>query len=157
MKYFLKAKSKYLLMLIIVLVPLIISACSSASSVTSTVTSATTTTTPTKTATTTMPGTTTTGPAVTIDLSAKNIAFDKSTITVMAGAEVTLVFTNNDASIPHNFSLYTDSTASKAIFVGKVITGGSMTYHFTAPATPGAYFFRCDIHPTQMTGSFIVQ
>lgn len=31
------------------------------------------------------------------------------------------------------------------------------TYTFTAPSTPGTYFFRCDVHPTVMTGQFIVQ
>jgi plastocyanin len=46
----------------------------------------------------------------------------------------------------------------KPIFVGQIITGPSATidYKFTAPITPGTYFFRCDVHPS-MNGSFIVQ
>ena len=27
---------------------------------------------------------------------------------------------------------------------------------FTAPSTPGRYFFRCDVHPTLMTGFLVV-
>jgi plastocyanin len=102
--------------------------------------------------------TTTSGNAVTIDLVAKNIAFDLSTITVPAGAQVTVNFDNQDSGIPHNFAVYTDSSASTPIFVGQIITGPkTATYTFTAPATPGSYFFRCDVHPTIMTGTFIVQ
>jgi plastocyanin len=112
---------------------------------------------PTTTPATSIPPTSTSTQSVTVNLSAKGFAFDKSSITVPAGADVTLVFTNNDNGIPHNFSLYTNSSATQALFVGQIITGGSITYHFTAPSAPGTYFFRCDVHPTRMTGSFIVQ
>ncbi len=116
-----------------------------------------TTTTP---ATTTAAPTTTkpaAGPPVTISLAAQNLAFDKTTITVPAGAAVTINFKNND-SVPHNFSLFTDAGANPpALFQGQIVSGsGSATYTFTAPTTPGTYFFRCDVHPTIMTGSFVV-
>jgi len=63
-----------------------------------------------------------------------------------------------DSGIPHNFAVYTDSSATNTIFKGQVITGPeTVTYTFTAPAQAGTYFFRCDIHPTVMTGQFIVQ
>lgn len=99
------------------------------------------------------------GQATTVDLTAENIKFDKSTITVPAGAQVTVNFTNKDNGIPHNFAVYTDSSASQNIFKGEIVTGpATTTYTFTAPATPGTYFFRCDVHPQQMTGGdFVVQ
>jgi plastocyanin len=104
------------------------------------------------------PSSSASGNTVTIDLVAKNIAFDKSTITVPAGADVTVNFDNEDAGIPHNFSVYTDSSAKTPIFVGEIISGPkTITYHFTAPPQPGTYFFRCDVHPTIMTGTFVVQ
>jgi plastocyanin len=104
------------------------------------------------------PSSSASGNTITIDLVAKNVAFDKSTITVPAGADVTVNFDNEDAGIPHNFSVYTDSSAKTAIFVGEIISGPkTITYHFTAPTQPGTYFFRCDVHPTIMTGTFIVQ
>ncbi len=98
------------------------------------------------------------GGTVTVDLSARNIAFDKSTITVPAGADVTVNFDNEDDGIPHNFAVYTDSSATDKIFSGETITGpDTTTYTFTAPSDPGTYFFRCDVHPEQMTGDFVVQ
>ncbi len=97
------------------------------------------------------------GQPAAITLTAQNMKFDKSTITVPAGSAVTITFTNNESGVPHNFALYTDASAATAIFRGTIVTGpGTTKYTFTAPSTPGTYFFRCDVHPTQMTGQFIV-
>lgn len=105
-----------------------------------------------------LPSSSTTAGAVTIDLVAQNIAFNLKTITVPAGSQVTVNFINLDGDLPHTFSVYTDSSATTVIFKGDPIIGeATTTYSFTAPTTPGTYFFRCDIHPTQMTGQFIVQ
>ena len=96
--------------------------------------------------------------AIIINQVAQNIAFNTSTITVPPGADVTVNFDNKDSGIPHSFSVYTNSSATTAIFIGKVITGpATTTYTFKTPTTPGKYFFRCDVHPTIMTGQFIVQ
>jgi plastocyanin len=98
------------------------------------------------------------GQTAVIYLKAQNIAFNLSTITVPASAQVTVHFTNEDAGIPHNFAVYKTAAAQEIIFQGKVISGvSSTTYNFTAPTTPGSYYFRCDVHPTLMTGTFIVQ
>ena len=95
--------------------------------------------------------------SVIIEIAAANMVFDTETITAPAGAEVTMNFDNRDENIPHNVSIYTDSSASDAIFVGDIITGPArITYTFTAPETPGTYFFQCDVHPF-MSGSFVVE
>jgi plastocyanin len=105
------------------------------------------------------------GPAVTIDLVARDMAFNVSTITVPAGASVTVNFHNRESpgssqvtGIAHNFAVYDSPAAAGMIFSGEIITGGGdAIYRFTAPATPGTYFFRCDVHPELMNGQFIVQ
>ena len=98
-----------------------------------------------------------TAKSVTIDIISVNMAFDTSTITVPAGAEVTMNLDNQDDGIPHNVSVYTDSSAAEAIFIGDLITGPEkVTYTFTAPETPGTYYFQCDVHPF-MNGDFIVE
>jgi plastocyanin len=95
--------------------------------------------------------------SATIGLIAKNIAFNTSTINVPASANVTVNFDNQDSGIPHNFAVYETSAAQNAIFKGEIITGPKKTtYTFTAPDKPGTYFFRCDVHPAQMNGQFIV-
>ncbi len=134
---------------------LLLTACTSAPAPTS---STPPPTTPTGTPPVTTPTTTPTANAVTIDLVAQNIAFNTNKITVPAGAEVTVNFNNKD-SVPHNLAVYNDSSATApAIFQGQIVAGpGTVTYKFTAPSTAGTYFFRCDVHPTLMTGSFVVQ
>lgn len=94
----------------------------------------------------------------TADLTAEDGAFSESTIRVRAGEEVTIVFENKD-SVPHNLAVYETEAATKAIFIGEIITGPkTITYKFTPPlypVFPGIYFFRCDVHPETMTGDFI--
>lgn len=102
---------------------------------------------------------------LTIDLVAKNIAFDApnfdfsdSTIRVPAGATVTIRFNNQDTGIRHNFAAYMSSSADTVIFQGKVVRGPqTIEYTFDVPDQPGEYFFRCDVHPATMTGTFLVQ
>ncbi len=110
--------------------------------------------------TTTLTITTTTSPSgntVVINLQAKDFAFNKSTITVPAGATVIVHFYNEDSGTYHNFAVYTNSAATTPIFKGDLIQGVSMiTYTFTAPTAPGNYWFRCDVHPTIMYGTFTV-
>ena len=145
-KYF----SKYALILTLLLAVAILAACQSTSYSTTT---PNTTIPPSPTP---APSPAPVGQAVTVNISALNYRFDKSDITVPAGAEVTMVFDNKEA-VPHNVAIYTTPAATDIIFRGDVITGPkTITYHFTAPTTPGDYFFRCDIHPTVMTGTFTV-
>jgi plastocyanin len=93
-----------------------------------------------------------------ITVTAAGMAFDTGTIAVAAGAHVTITFINNDSGVPHNIAFYTSSSATTVIYKGARTTGVStVTYTFDAPTTPGTYFFRCDVHPTTMTGQFIVQ
>jgi cytochrome c oxidase subunit II len=93
-----------------------------------------------------------------VNLVAQDIAFDKDTITVPAGAHVVVNFDNRDSGIPHNFAVYRTAAAQDEVFSGDIITGpGTITYEFTAPDTPGDYFFRCDVHPASMTGTLVVE
>ncbi len=93
---------------------------------------------------------------VQITLIAEGMAFDRAEIAVPAGSPVEMTFDNRDSGIPHNFSLYTDTSATTKVFTGEIITGPkTVTYTFTAPAEKGRLFFRCDVHPTMMTGVFV--
>lgn len=89
-------------------------------------------------------------------ISANGNAFDVSELIVPGGGEVNITFDNMEA-VPHNVAVYTDQSAAEAIFTGEVVTGPtSVDYTFAAP-DPGEYFFRCDIHPTEMQGRLIVE
>jgi plastocyanin len=98
-----------------------------------------------------------TGGATVVNIVAQGYQFDTDNITVPAGADVVIQFSNEDQGAPHNVAVYTDSSATEAIFVGEIIVGPAETvYNFTAPSEPGTYYFQCDAHPF-MNGDFIVE
>ena len=95
-----------------------------------------------------------------VQLTAINIAFNCTEIVVDAGSTVTISFENQEGT-PHNIAVYEDDTAETPIAdgsVGEIFSGPGMTQEISFDAPPaGDYFFRCDVHPTQMVGEFIVQ
>ncbi len=91
-----------------------------------------------------------------ITIESNDSVFDKGTIEVNAGEEVKIRFVNNDAGVPHNISFYESSAATEVIYEGELFPGvETREITFTAPE-PGRYFFKCDVHPTTMTGELIV-
>jgi len=91
-------------------------------------------------------------PDADVTVTARNTAFDATSLTVKAGQPLKLFFRNLD-SAPHNVAIYTDSSASQKVFVGETITDSAKTYDLPSIAA-GEYFFRCDIHPA-MTGRIV--
>jgi len=94
--------------------------------------------------------------ATVIQIRAQNLRFDKRTLEASANGPVTVQF-NNAEAVPHNFAVYNNQSASQKIFASELVTGPTTaTFNFTAPAA-GTYFFRCDVHPDTMSGSFVVR
>ena len=92
-------------------------------------------------------------------VAAENTAFNTDELTYKAGESVSIEFINQD-SIAHNLAIYENSSDAEAqenpIADGEEITQGSTTVDFTAPE-PGEYPFQCDLHPTSMLGTVIVE
>jgi plastocyanin len=99
-------------------------------------------------------------PSGPVDVTAQNLAFDKTTIALPASGQDTIHFTNDDAGVPHNIVIFsadpsTDPNA-KTLFTGDPVTGpGSTDYTFKAPPA-GQYFFHCEFHPDTMKGTVTV-
>jgi hypothetical protein len=56
----------------------------------------------------------------------------------------------------HTFSVYADASGTDELFYGDLVYAGeSFTYDVPALAA-GAYVFKCDIHPQNMTGVLVV-
>lgn len=97
------------------------------------------------------------GNEVVIELVTSGFAFNTGRIAVPAGATVVLRFRNEDG-VSHNFALYTDERALEGIFSSELVGArSSAEFRFTAPSRPGEYFFRCNVHPDTMTGTFVVE
>jgi plastocyanin len=99
-------------------------------------------------------------PSGPVDVTAQNLAFNTTSISLPAGGQDTIHFTNDDAGVPHNIVIFsadpsTDPNA-KTLFTGAPVTGpGSTDYTFKAPP-PGQYFFHCEFHPDTMKGTVTV-
>jgi plastocyanin len=89
-----------------------------------------------------------------VTVTAANLEFQETTLTVASGEAFSLELINEDAA-QHNVSIYTDSSASESLFVGEYVGEGTIVYDVPA-LEPGEYFFRCDLHP-EMTGTLIVE
>ena len=85
---------------------------------------------------------------------ARSIAFDPGCLAAPANEALTIVLDNEDAGIPHNVSIYREDGGSA--FHGAMVSGVRTTTYHVSPLAPGTYSFRCDVHPAQMTGTFVV-
>jgi plastocyanin len=96
------------------------------------------------------------GDAVELEVEAEDFAFDSSTYTVPAEANVDLKFKNRDEGIPHTFTIYESEDAQQQIFdTGNVTGDAEESFQLQAPAA-GTYYFRCDVHP-DMNGDFVTE
>jgi plastocyanin len=94
---------------------------------------------------------------------ALNLAFNVREIRANAGANerIRVRLDNRDNGVEHNIAFYQSATSTaQPLIAGAIGTrfpgpGVDDTVFNVPPA--GTYFFRCDVHPTTMTGSFIVQ
>lgn len=90
-----------------------------------------------------------------IEVSAIGIGFDRDCLAGPAGRPFRIAFINGDAGISHNLAIYSDPNASEVLFRGDQFQGPNTTI-YRVPALPaGRLFFRCNTHPSQMTGRFI--
>jgi plastocyanin len=87
-----------------------------------------------------------------VTIAAEALAFSTATLTVPADSDFTMAFDNREA-VPHNVSIYEDDSATEALFTGETITGPRTVTYDVPALQAGEYFFRCDVHPAQMTGT----
>lgn len=87
----------------------------------------------------------------------KDIAFAKGELKVKGGQRLAIRFDNQDSGIPHNFALYKTAEAKELIAKTEIEPGPVRQHLHIAALAPGRYSYRCDTHPTQMTGSLIVE
>jgi plastocyanin len=94
------------------------------------------------------------GPPGPAEVTARDFAFTPSDLSLPAEGQITIHFVNGDDGVPHNISIFDGPDATgERIFQGDIVTGpDEVDYTFEAPSA-GAYFFHCDVHPTEMTGT----
>lgn len=84
-----------------------------------------------------------------VNVAAFDFYFDPTTLSVDAGAEVTIEFTNS-GSVAHSWTS-TDLDAEV-----EASSGEESSVTFTAPAEPGSYDYFCEYHPDEMQGTISI-
>ncbi len=93
-----------------------------------------------------------------LKLVGKALAFDTSTLTGVAGKELTVTFDNEDAGTPHNVQFFKGADATgESIGATEIASGPVVQTLKIGPLDAGSYFYQCDVHPTTMTGTLTVQ
>jgi plastocyanin len=88
---------------------------------------------------------------------AATTGFEPSELTGPANVEFAVEFDNQDATAPHNWVLNDPNGAAVNIGDTTLFTGPEVwTYNVPALA-PGEYSFRCQAHPTTMTGTLTLE
>lgn len=96
-----------------------------------------------------------------VEVVANGIRFDQDTIQLPESGEVSILFENEDAGIPHDvtiapFDAGGEPLTDEPFFEGETFPGPDRrVYTFEAPEEPGTYFFWCSIHPQDMTGEAV--
>lgn len=85
-----------------------------------------------------------------VTITARALVFDRTSITLRAGVQVTLTMVNTDQGVPHDIAVSVPSAAKTDY------CAGPCTQTLSFVATPGRYTFVCSLHP-DMTGTLIAQ
>jgi plastocyanin len=97
-------------------------------------------------------------PADPYEVTATDNKFSTSSLKAPPATDVVFTLVNN-GKIAHNLAFYQSKGGPELATgsVGEIITGGkTVDVEFTTPGT-GSYYYQCDLHPTEMFGTFTVE
>ena len=94
------------------------------------------------------------GPSVAITVNGTK--FDKDCYAAPASQAFTIVYDNKDG-LAHNIAILESHTASDVLFRAEIFQGPRAQTFNVGALRPGTYAFHCEVHPAQMSGTFIVK
>ncbi len=89
------------------------------------------------------------------EITADDLEFNATTITAPAGQPFTVAFTNLEG-VPHNISVYLEE-GGELVAEGEIINEGETDEVEIEGLSAGEYFFVCDLHAGEMTGTIVVE
>ena len=92
----------------------------------------------------------------TLSITASGTKFDKDCLAAPANQAFTINYDNKD-QLPHSLAILESHSATEAMFKADVFRGPAVKTLNVNPLRPGTYAFHCEVHPGQMSGTFIVK
>ncbi len=91
----------------------------------------------------------------TLTVVAQGTKFNTDCLAAPANQPFTINFDNKD-QVAHNIQILESHSATSALFDAEIIPTGTKTLNVNA-LRPGTFAFHCKIHPSQMSGTFVVK
>lgn len=92
----------------------------------------------------------------TLTLTASGTKFNTDCLAAPASQPFTINFDNKD-SLPHNIQILETHGASQPLYDAEIIQGPAVKTLNVGALRPGTFAFHCKIHPTLMSGTFVVK
>jgi plastocyanin len=91
-----------------------------------------------------------------LEITAQGLEFDTGCVEAPAGEPFTISFTNEDPD-QHNVAIYPSADElTDPLFRGDIIGGPDTVEYSVDGLDAGEYYFQCDVHPTTMNGTVVV-
>jgi len=78
--------------------------------------------------------------------------YDKTCLAAPANVPFAIRFDNEDSDT-HNLDIM---NGGASLFAGDIVVGPKVVSYRVGALPEGVFTFRCDVHPTQMHGTFVV-
>jgi plastocyanin len=96
-----------------------------------------------------------------LSLVARNGAFDADCLAAHSGTRIEVAFDNQDGGVQHNLAVLSEdpaeNPAARVLFKGQIVQGPDMITYRIPVLASGTYHFRCDVHPVEMQGVYVVE
>ncbi len=93
-----------------------------------------------------------------LSITASERKFDKDCLAAPTGQAFTLAFDNKDAGTNHNIVILKSHTdTGQPLFRAPLIQGAKVETLNVPGLAAGDYAFHCEVHPSAMSGSFVVK
>ncbi len=89
-------------------------------------------------------------------ITASGTQFDKNCLAAPASQSFTISYDSKD-SASHNIAILESHTATEVLYRAEIFQGPKVETLRVSALKPGTYAFHCEVHPSRMSGTFVVK